>query len=69
MFHRRDINFEQIIGFAWLLSFVIDLDGTMMVRNIWELGEFSKVQKFQSLARMLTIHLSFNSYGIFLHYA
>ena len=30
------------------------------VRNIWELGEFSKVQKFQSLARMLTSHLSVN---------
>ena len=34
-----------------------------MVRNKWELGEFSKVQKFQNLARMLTVHLSVNSDG------
>ena len=32
-------------------------------RNIWELGEFSKVQKLQSPARILTIHLSVNSDG------
>ena len=37
---------------------LLDQGTTIMLRNIWELGEFSKVQKFQSLARMLTIHLS-----------
>ena len=36
---------------------------TIIYRNIWELEEFSKVQKLQSLARMLTIHLSVNSDG------
>ena len=37
---------------------------TIKVRNILELSEFSKVQKFQSLARMLTSNLSVNSDGL-----
>ena len=32
-----------------------------MVRNVRKLGEYSKVKKSQSLARMLTSHLSVNS--------
>ena len=49
-------------GTIFFNSFYISC-ATIKVRNIWELGELSKVQKFQSLARMLTSHLSVNSYG------
>ena len=35
-----------------------DIKIKIMVKNIWELGEFIKVQKFQSLARMLKISVN-----------
>ena len=46
------------------ITSLVDGKATIKVRNILELGEFSKVQKFQSMARMLTSHLSDNSDGL-----
>ena len=54
IFDRLNVNVPRIR--------TISIRATIIHRIIvWELGEFSKVQKFQSLARMLTIHLSVNS--------
>ena len=54
-----------MIAIAYGARNVLPLSGknyTIMGRNIWKLGEFSRFQKFHSLARMLTIH-SVNSDG------
>ena len=53
------IELPNTLNFSKIIIKYLNLPAK--VRNIWELGEFSKVQKFQSLARMLTSHLSVNS--------